>query len=108
MQLINKKFAILLWLFSAYVIATPLTDQEKLGFIRGSVPGCVSKNVLAQNISQEADRRLIESYCSCHASTVASIATREEMNQVVKGVVPGSFAQKVQQAREQCIKQISN
>ena len=106
--MINKKFAILLWLFSTHVIAIPLTDQEKLSFIRGSVPGCVSKNVLAQNISQDADRRLIENYCSCHASTVASIATREEMNQVVKGVVPGSFAQKVQQAREQCIRQISN
>ena len=105
--MINKKFAILLCLLSANVIATPLTDQEKLGFIRGSVPGCVSKNVLAQNISQDADRKLIESYCSCHASTVASIATREEMNQVVKGVVPASFSQKVQQAREQCIKQIS-
>ena len=104
----NKYFTILLGLFPIYSFTTPLTNGERLAFIRGSVPGCVAKNTLAQNINQEADKKIIESYCECQATTTASMATREEMYQVKSGVVPNSFSQKVQQARDRCIKQISN
>ena len=89
-----------------WILATPLSDAEKLAFMRGSIPGCISKNVIAQNITLQEDKKLIESYCSCQASTVASIVTKEEVTQISKGIVPISFPSKVQLAREQCISSI--
>ena len=102
----TKIFTIGIALYSQVLLANPLSNEEKLSFIRGSVSPCISKNIIAQNITAKDDRQLIENYCTCHASTMASIITREEMIAVNRGSIPKSFESKILQARQQCIQQI--
>jgi hypothetical protein len=105
-KLCTKIFTIGIALYSQVLLANPLSNEEKLSFIRGSVPPCISKNIIAHNTTSSDDKRLIENYCTCHASTMASIVTREEMISVNKGSIPKSFESKILQARQQCIQQI--
>lgn len=98
---------ILLAVFSSALNASELTPQEKLDFIRGSVAPCISKNRIGKTLTN-SELSVIKTYCSCHASTMASIATREEMAQVSKGSIPSSFSNKVVQARESCISSMIN
>lgn len=102
-KLCSKIFSIGVVFYSQALLANPLSNEEKLSFIRGSVSPCISKNIIAQNITSLDDKRLIENYCTCHASTMASIVTREEMISVNRGSIPKSFESKVIQARQQCI-----
>lgn len=92
----------LMSLFSGALNAAELTGREKLDFIKGSVAPCISKNSIGKTLNN-SELSVIKTYCSCHASTMASIATREEMAQVSKGSIPSSFSNKVVQARESCI-----
>ena len=101
----TKIFTIGIALYTQVLLANPLSNEEKLSFIRGSVSPCISKNIIAQNITAKDDRQLIENYCTCHASTMASIITREEMIAVNRGSIPKSFESKILQARQQCIQQ---
>ena len=103
-----RKIVLLFCLISVNVYSTPLTDSEKLDFVRGSVPGCVSKNVIAQNITSSQDKKLMEQYCTCQAVTMTAISTREEMKEVNAGRIPQSFTDNIKRAREQCITQIQN
>jgi hypothetical protein len=102
-----KCTVLFLLLFSSALKATELTPQEKLDFIKGSVSPCISKNSIGKTLAA-SELSVIKTYCSCHASTMASIATREEMAQVSKGSIPSSFSNKVVQARESCISSMSN
>ena len=102
-----KCTGLFLLLFSSALKAAELTAQEKLDFIRGSVSPCISKNSIGKTLTA-SELSVIKTYCSCHASTMASIATREEMAQVSKGSIPSSFSNKVAQARESCISSMSN
>ena len=102
-----KCTVLFLLLFSSALKATELTAQEKLDFIKGSVSPCISKNSIGKSLTT-SELSAIKSYCSCHASTMASIITREELAQISKGSVPTSFSNKVVQARESCISSMSN
>ena len=84
--------------------ATPLTEQEKIDFIKSSVPSCVSKNVVAQKITSSDDKKLIQKYCVCQATTMTAISTREEMLELNSGKVPKSFADNVIKARDECVR----
>jgi len=102
-----KCTVLFLLLFSSPLKATELTPQEKLDFIKGSLSPCISKNSTGKTLTA-SELSVIKTYCSCHASTMASISTREEMAQVSKGSIPSSFSNKVVQARESCISSMSN
>ena len=93
-----KCTGLFLLLSSSALKAAELTAQEKLDFIKGSVSPCISKNSISKTLTA-SELSVIKTYCSCHASTMASIATREEMAQVSKGSIPSSFSNKVVQAR---------
>ncbi len=92
---------------SSALKAAELTAQEKLDFIKGSIPPCISKNSIGKTLSN-SELSVIKTYCSCHASTMASLTSREELTQMSKGSIPSSFSNKVVQARESCISSMSN
>ncbi len=99
-----KKLFFCLILFAGYANAAPLTDQEKIEFIKSSVPSCVSKNIVAQKITSADDKKLIQKYCTCQATVMTAISTREEMKEVVAGRVPKTFANNVKRAQDECIR----
>lgn len=89
---------------TSFAHAAPLTENEKLAFMRGSVSSCIAKNNIALQSKDPGQRNAIQSYCTCHASTVAGMATKKELSQISRGIVPDTFPAKVQRAREECLK----
>jgi hypothetical protein len=104
-----KKFLSIIFINLIYIstsYGTPLTSQEKFDFQRSSVPACIAKQNASRNLTAvEKDGVVI--YCNCHASVMASLATREEMSEFNKGKLPSTFEPKVIEARSQCIKSLS-
>jgi hypothetical protein len=89
---------------TSFANAAPLTENEKLAFMRGSVSSCIAKNNIALQPRDPGQRNTIQLYCTCHASTVAGMVTKQELNQISRGIVPDTFPAKVQRARENCLK----
>jgi hypothetical protein len=104
----NKALSLLLIMYiSTSQAVTPLLPQEKLDFIKSGMAACISKNSMGRLLSSD-ERGGLQNYCSCHASVMASYTTREDLSQISKGRLPGTFHVKVSQARDECVRSLLN
>jgi hypothetical protein len=104
----GKIFSILIFAssYASLAFSTPMTEQEKLDFIRGHFPSCIAKNNANKELT--SDQKVgIENYCSCSGSVMASLITREELQEVAKGILPTTMLPKAREAQQACIEALS-
>jgi hypothetical protein len=99
---IKDRLAACLMIAPIAVFATPLSSKEKLDFVRSASASCIAKQNANRNLSAK-EKDGINLYCTCHASTLSSLVTTEELLEFSKGLTPSQFSTKVAEARKQCI-----